>query len=90
MRRFTLIIGSMDDFEDPDALLAAYREHGDNFCDPANGWQPNAGAYSVELPEIANIGTDMTVERIAEFYLFGKAFSQDWCADGTFSILLNE
>jgi len=89
MRRFTLIIGSMDDFEDADALLAAYREHGDNFCD-YSATRVLAAAYSVELPEIANIGTNMSVERIAEFYLFGKAFTEDWCAEGTFSILLNE
>lgn len=84
MRRFTLIIGSMDDFEDTDALLAAYRKHGDNFS------RALAAAYRVELPEIANIGTNMSLERIAEFYLFGKAFTQDWCAEGTFSILLDE
>lgn len=78
MRRFTYIIGSMDDFESYDALEAAYR----------NGTigDYNASVFTFVVP---NTGTgSLTVHDIATYIGRGLAFSNDWCMDGTFSTLL--
>ena len=78
MRRFTYIIGSMDDFESYDALEAAYR----------NGTigDYNASVFTFDVPDV---GTDsLTVRDIATYIGRGLAFSSDWCMDGTFGDLL--
>ena len=78
MRKFTYIIGSMDDFESYDALEAAYR----------NGkiGDYNASVFTFDVPDV---GTDsLTVRDIATYIGRGLAFSSDWCMDGTFGDLL--
>jgi hypothetical protein len=78
MRKFTYIIGSMDDFESYDALEAAYR----------NGTigDYNASVFTFDVPDV---GTDsLTVRDIATYIGRGLAFSSDWCMDGTFGDLL--
>jgi len=80
MRKFTYIIGSMDDFESYDALEAAYR----------NGTigDYNASVFTFDVPDV---GTDsLTVRDIATYIGRGLAFSSDWCMDGTFGDLLEE
>lgn len=78
MRKFTLLIGSTDDFESLEDLRNAY-------FDAALGGR-NASVYTFDVPDVGT--NSLTVSQIAMYVGWGLAFSNDWCMDGTFSTLL--
>lgn len=80
MRKFTYIIGSTDDFDGIEALKFAY------FNEPEQFAELNASVFTYDVPEV---GTDsLTVRDIAALIGRGFAFGNNWCEDGTVSILL--
>jgi len=81
MRNFVYIIGTMDDFESYEALEAAYRDGtiGDY----------NASVYPVSLSEDCKVKGYDTLEEIALMIGRGEAMTNDWCLDGTLSVLLD-
>jgi hypothetical protein len=81
MRNFIYLIGTMDDFESYEALEAAYRDGtiGDY----------NASVYPVSLSEDCKVKGYDTLEEIALMIGRGEAMSNDWCLDGTLSVLLD-
>jgi hypothetical protein len=78
MRKFTYIIGSMDDFESYAALEAAY------FNGTIGDY--NASVFTFDVPDVGT--NSLTVRDIATYIGRGLAFSNDWCMDGTFGDLL--
>ena len=80
MRHFTYLIGTMDDFESYEALEAAYRDGtiGDY----------NASVYPISLSEDCKVKGYDTLEELAVMIARGEAMTNDWCLDGTLSILL--
>ena len=73
MRKFTLLIGSTDDFESLEDLKETYFNNGLEHL--------NASVFEFELP--ANCSNEIAV-RVGR----GLAFENDWCMDDTFSTLL--
>lgn len=71
-RTFRLVIGSMDDFESREALKATFR------ADPLNFEGKNASEFTFSVPNDHGVV-------IAEFALYGIAFKNGWCDDGTLS-----
>lgn len=80
MRKFTYIIGSMDDFDGVEALTFAYFNEPDQFA------ELNASVFIFDVPEVGT--NSLTVRDIATYIGRGLAFSNDWCMDGTVSTLL--
>ena len=73
MRKFTLLIGSTDDFESLEDLKEAYFNNGLEYL--------NASFYEFELPMNLSYDTVTLVGR-------GHAFENGWCMDDTFSCIL--
>ena len=77
MKTFTFVIGTMDDFENVDALQDWAEE-------AASGNEPdgNAQYWEFDCPDNCSAELVMAIGR-------GFAFSNDWCADGTISFFVN-
>lgn len=84
MRSFIYLIGTMDDFSSPEDLKQEY------FNDPI-GSKPdrrNMSVFPVTLSEACAVEGYRSIAEIAEMIARGEALTNDWCFDGTFSILL--
>jgi len=79
MRNFVYLIGTQDDFESLDDLQHAY----------FNGNPDrNMSVYPVSIDENCKVGGYDTLQEIATMIARGEAMTNDWCLDGTLSILL--
>jgi len=75
MKTYTFLIGTMDDFESMDELLAHFENSSylSSIC--------NCSAYEFEAPAECDEDTVTMIGR-------GIAFSNDWCMDDTFSCVI--
>ena len=77
MKTYTFIIGSADDFESMDALLAHVGQV--SIGEAPVLWPPhNYSTFEFEAPDECDQDTVTMIGR-------GIAFSNDWCMDDTFS-----
>lgn len=74
---FVLVIGSMDTFSTEDELMSYYYDPEKDVSEDF----VNASIYKIS----GEYGDDT-----ARLILFGMAFSDDWCADGTISYFFKE
>ena len=84
MKNFIYLIGTMDDFESIEDLKQEY------FKDPS-GSAPdrrNMSIYPVSLDESCRVKGYTDLEDLATIIARGEAMTNDWCLDGTFSVLL--
>ena len=84
MKNFIYLIGTQDDFESLDDLQHEY------FND-LSGSEPdrrNMSVYPVSLDESCKVAGYDTLQEIATMIARGEAMTNDWCLDGTLSILL--
>lgn len=84
MKRFIYLIGTMDDFSNPEDLKQEY------FDDPTGeaSDRRNMSVFPVVLSEACVVEGYRSITEIAEMIARGEAFSSDWCMDDTFSVLL--
>jgi hypothetical protein len=83
MRKFTYLIGTMDDFESIEDLKQEYFDSG---TEPITR---NMSVYLVEIDPACRIRGYETIEEIATMIGRGEAMTNDWCLDGTISVLLD-
>jgi len=83
MRHFTYLIGTQDDFESIEDLEQEYLNSG---TEPITR---NMSVYLVNLDEGCKVQGYDTLQEIALMIARGEAMSNDWCLDGTVSILLD-
>jgi len=83
MRHFTYLIGTLDDFESIEDLKQEYLDSG---TEPITR---NMSAYLVNLDEGCKVQGYDTLEEIALMIGRGEAMTNDWCLDGTLSVLLD-
>ena len=83
MRKFVYIIGSMDDFESLNDLIAWYHQLAVP-GDVLRKWS----AYTVELREDTQIVGYATLEDIATVIGMGEAMCDGWCLDDAVSTLI--
>ena len=84
MRNFIYLIGTMDDFESIEDLKEEYLK------DPS-GSEPdrrNMSIYPVSLDESFRVKGYTDLEDLATIIARGEAMTNDWCLDGTVSVLL--
>ena len=84
MINFIYLIGSMDSFESVEDLKQEY------FKDPSGGRARgrNMSIYPVSLDESFRVKGYTDLEDLATIIARGEAMTNDWCLDGTVSILL--
>lgn len=78
MRKFIFLIGTTDDFESLEDLTNTYFNGGVT--------ERNMSVFTFDVPEVGT--SSLTVRDIATYIGRGLAFSNDWCMDGTLSILM--
>lgn len=83
MHYFTYLIGTMDDFKSIEDLKQEYLDSG---TEPITR---NMSAYLVNLDKGCKVQGYNTLEEIALMIGRGEAMSDNWCLDGTFSVLLD-
>lgn len=84
MKNFIYLIGTMDDFESIEDLKEEY------FKDPS-GSEPdrrNMSIFPVSLDESFHVKGYTDLEDLATIIARGEAMTNDWCLDGTVSVLL--
>jgi len=81
MRHFTYLIGTTDDFESIEDLKQEFANNGSDT-------DRNMSVYPVVLDAACKVQGYDTLEEIATMIARGEAMSNDWCLDGTLSILL--
>jgi hypothetical protein len=79
MRNFIYLIGTMDDFESIEDLKAEYF---------AGESDRNMSVFPVTLDEACKVQGYDSLQEIAIMIARGEAMTNDWCLDGTFSVLL--
>lgn len=84
MKNFIYLIGTMDDFESIEDLKQEY------FNDPSGSKadRRNMSIYPVSLDESFRVQGYTDLEDLATIIARGEAMTDDWCLDGTFSVLL--
>ena len=83
MKHFTYLIGTMDDFKSVEDLKQEYLDSG---TEPITR---NMSAFPVNLDAACKVQGYDTLEEIALMIGRGEAMSNDWCLDGTLSVLLD-
>lgn len=83
MRKFVYLIGTSDDFDSVEDLKKEYFDSG---TEPITR---NMSVYPVEIDPACRIHGYDTIEEIATMIARGEAMTNDWCLDGTFSVLLD-
>jgi hypothetical protein len=83
MKYFTYLIGTMDDFKSVEDLKQEYLDSG---TEPITR---NMSAFPVNLDAACKVQGYDTLEEIALMIGRGEAMSNDWCLDGTLSVLLD-
>jgi len=81
MKYFTYLIGTMDDFESIEDLKQ-------EFANSGSDTDRNMSVYPVVLDAACKVQGYDTLEELATMIARGEAMSNDWCLDGTLSILL--
>jgi len=82
MKYFTYLIGTMDDFESIEDLKQ-------EFANSGSDTDRNMSVYPVVLDAACKVQGYDTLEEIALMIGRGEAMTNDWCLDGTFSVLLD-
>ena len=80
MRNFIYLIGTSDDFESIEALKAEYFAGAPVYR--------NMSVYPVTLDEACKVQGYDSLQEIAIMIARGEAMTNDWCLDGTLSVLL--
>jgi hypothetical protein len=78
--RYTLIIGTSDDFSSHEELIQAFE------ADNPNGL--NMSVFRFEFPKIES--EEDEGHQLAHIYGYGLAFQNDWCQDDTLSFFFRE
>lgn len=84
MKNFIYLIGTSDDFESIEDLKQEYID------DPRGeaSDRRNMSVFPVVLSEACAVKGYRSIAEIAEMIARGEAMTNDWCLDGTFSVLL--
>ena len=84
MRNFIYLIGTMEDFESIEDLKQEYI----NDPNGSKADRRNMSIYPVSLDESFRVQGYTDLEDLATIIARGEAMTNDWCLDGTFSVLL--
>ena len=82
MQKFVYIIGSTDDFESLEELVAWYHRGDDGVS------YRNWSAYTVELREDTQVVGYNTLAEVARVIAMGEAMNDSWCLDDTVSVII--